>query len=55
VMHAHVHVIPRRHGDVDDPKGGVRWVVPNKAAYWAGGRSPAIRGSIYEPPPVTER
>jgi diadenosine tetraphosphate (Ap4A) HIT family hydrolase len=38
VTHAHVHVIPRRHGDVPDPRGGVRWVVPAKAAYWAGGR-----------------
>ena len=38
VMHAHVHVIPRRHGDVLDPRGGVRWVVPDKAAYWAGSR-----------------
>ena len=37
VMHAHVHVIPRRSGDVPDPRGGVRWVVPDKAAYWAGG------------------
>lgn len=36
VMHAHVHVIPRRAGDVPDPRGGVRWVVPGKAAYWAG-------------------
>jgi diadenosine tetraphosphate (Ap4A) HIT family hydrolase len=34
VMHAHVHVIPRRHGDVTDPRGGVRWVVPDRAAYW---------------------
>ena len=38
VTHAHVHVIPRRHGDVADPRGGVRWVVPDKAAYWAGGQ-----------------
>jgi len=38
VMHAHVHVIPRRHGDVADPRGGVRWVVPDKASYWSGGR-----------------
>jgi diadenosine tetraphosphate (Ap4A) HIT family hydrolase len=37
VSHAHVHVIPRRHGDVADPRGGVRWIVPDKAAYWAGG------------------
>jgi diadenosine tetraphosphate (Ap4A) HIT family hydrolase len=34
VMHAHVHVIPRRSGDVPDPRGGVRWVMPDKAAYW---------------------
>jgi diadenosine tetraphosphate (Ap4A) HIT family hydrolase len=34
VMHAHVHVIPRRTGDVADPKGGVRWVVPAKAQFW---------------------
>jgi diadenosine tetraphosphate (Ap4A) HIT family hydrolase len=38
VPHAHVHVIPRRHGDVPDPRGGVRWVIPDRAAYWAGGR-----------------
>jgi diadenosine tetraphosphate (Ap4A) HIT family hydrolase len=34
VLHAHVHVIPRRTGDVADPRGGVRWVIPGKAAYW---------------------
>ena len=34
VMHAHVHVIPRRNGDVADPRGGVRWVMPDKARYW---------------------
>lgn len=33
VWHAHLHLIPRSHGDVDDPRGGVRWVVPSKAAY----------------------
>jgi diadenosine tetraphosphate (Ap4A) HIT family hydrolase len=38
IMHAHVHVIPRRTGDVADPRGGVRWVIPNKAIYWAGGQ-----------------
>jgi diadenosine tetraphosphate (Ap4A) HIT family hydrolase len=38
VMHAHVHLIPRRHGDVTDPRGGVRWVVPDKAAYWGDKR-----------------
>jgi diadenosine tetraphosphate (Ap4A) HIT family hydrolase len=34
VLHAHVHVIPRRAGDVADPRGGVRWVLPAKAPYW---------------------
>jgi len=34
VMHAHVHLIPRWDGDVDDPRGGVRRVVPAKARYW---------------------
>lgn len=34
VGHAHVHVIPRHSGDVADPRGGVRWVIPDKAAYW---------------------
>lgn len=36
VPHAHVHVIPRYEGDVADPRGGVRWVVPERARYWAG-------------------
>lgn len=34
VEHAHLHVIPRYAGDVPDPRGGVRWVVPARAAYW---------------------
>jgi len=34
VAHCHVHVIPRYAGDVDDPRGGVRWVIPSKARYW---------------------
>jgi len=33
VFHLHVHVIPRFRGDVEDPRGGVRWVIPGKAAY----------------------
>ncbi len=37
VMHAHVHVIPRRNGDVVDPRGGVRWIIPGKAQYWGEG------------------
>jgi diadenosine tetraphosphate (Ap4A) HIT family hydrolase len=30
----HFHVIPRRKGDVADPRGGIRWVIPEKAKYW---------------------
>lgn len=34
VPHAHIHVIPRYAGDVPDPRGGVRWVIPQNARYW---------------------
>ena len=37
IPHAHVHVIPRFAGDVPDPRGGVRWVIPSKAPYWNDG------------------
>jgi diadenosine tetraphosphate (Ap4A) HIT family hydrolase len=30
----HFHVIPRCAGDVADPRGGMRWVIPAKARYW---------------------
>jgi diadenosine tetraphosphate (Ap4A) HIT family hydrolase len=30
----HFHLIPRYGGDVPDPRGGVRWVIPSKAKYW---------------------
>lgn len=33
IGHAHVHLIPRRQGDVEDPTGGVRGVIPGRAAY----------------------
>ncbi len=33
VWHAHIHVIPRYQGDVPNPRGGIRGVVPAKAAY----------------------
>jgi diadenosine tetraphosphate (Ap4A) HIT family hydrolase len=35
VPHVHLHLIPRRVGDVSDPHGGVRWVLPHKARYWS--------------------
>ena len=33
VPHAHVHLIPRRKGDVEEPRGGIRGVIPGKAVY----------------------
>lgn len=33
IFHVHVHLIPRRDGDVENPRGGVRGVVPNKRIY----------------------
>jgi diadenosine tetraphosphate (Ap4A) HIT family hydrolase len=33
VMHVHIHLIPRYDGDVNDPTGGVRHVIPGKANY----------------------
>lgn len=32
----HIHLIPRYLGDRPDPRGGVRWVMPEKADYWTG-------------------
>jgi diadenosine tetraphosphate (Ap4A) HIT family hydrolase len=34
VPHLHIHLIPRYDGDQEDPRGGVRWVIPSKAVYW---------------------
>ena len=33
ILHCHLHLIPRRKGDVDNPQGGVRSVIPNKQHY----------------------
>ena len=33
IMHCHIHLIPRREGDVDNPQGGVRAVIPAKQHY----------------------
>lgn len=33
VMWPHIHMIPRREGDMDDPRGGVRHVIPEKGNY----------------------
>ncbi len=33
VMYPHIHMIPRRKGDMEDPRGGVRHVIPSKGNY----------------------
>ena len=33
IMHCHIHLIPRRRGDVENPQGGVRGVIPLKQHY----------------------
>jgi diadenosine tetraphosphate (Ap4A) HIT family hydrolase len=30
----HMHLIPRYKGDQEDARGGVRWIIPEKAKYW---------------------
>jgi diadenosine tetraphosphate (Ap4A) HIT family hydrolase len=35
VPHLHIHLIPRYEGDQSDPRGGVRWIFPEKADYWS--------------------
>jgi superfamily II DNA or RNA helicase/diadenosine tetraphosphate (Ap4A) HIT family hydrolase len=50
IPHLHVHVIPRFTGDVEDPRGGVRSVVPQKANYlahpWLNPKAPHERSLI---------
>lgn len=33
IMHCHIHLIPRRKGDMESPRGGVRGVIPDKQNY----------------------
>lgn len=49
VPHLHVHVIPRRHGDMSDPRGGVRHVIPSKGNYLAPS-SQALPADDVSPP-----
>ncbi len=35
VLHLHIHLIPRFTGDRGDPRGGIRWLIPEKADYWS--------------------
>ncbi len=34
ILHLHIHLIPRYKGDMPDPRGGIRWIFPEKAKYW---------------------
>ncbi len=34
IFHVHIHLIPRYKGDMPDPRGGVRAVIPEKRVYW---------------------
>ncbi|RMF84467.1 MAG: HIT domain-containing protein [Nitrospirae bacterium] len=61
VDHLHLHLIPRFRGDVDDPTGGVRYVIPDKGNYRrpgfvarstgerAEGRAPPLAGDLDDP------
>jgi ATP adenylyltransferase len=33
VFHSHIHIIPRRKGDVANPRGGIRNIIPGKSSY----------------------
>jgi ATP adenylyltransferase len=33
ILHCHIHLIPRRKGDVPDPRGGIRQIIPGKGFY----------------------
>ena len=46
VMHLHVHVIPRFRGDMEDPRGGVRHVIPSKGNYLRQRVPPATGGEV---------
>jgi diadenosine tetraphosphate (Ap4A) HIT family hydrolase len=41
ILHLHLHVIPRFEGDVDDPTGGVRFVIPARGNYKVPGFIPS--------------
>jgi superfamily II DNA or RNA helicase/diadenosine tetraphosphate (Ap4A) HIT family hydrolase len=49
VMHLHVHVIPRYVGDMDDPRGGVRHVIPWKGNYRRIAAAPLVTGGTGDP------
>ena len=48
VLHLHIHVIPRYTGDTADPRGGVRWIFPDKAKYWVTRKNPPGKRSPWK-------
>ena len=50
VMHLHIHMIPRYDGDTENPRGGVRWIMPVNAPYWKkekyAGQTPKNKGIV---------
>ncbi len=52
VPHVHIHVIPRYHGDMDDPRGGVRHVIPAKGNYLTGSVEPLIGSTLENNPAI---
>ena len=40
IFHVHMHLMPRRKGDIDNPQGGVRGVIPAKRTYVRKSKSP---------------
>jgi diadenosine tetraphosphate (Ap4A) HIT family hydrolase len=46
VLHLHVHVIPRYRGDMEDPRGGVRHVIPSKGNYLVTPAKPLATGGL---------
>jgi superfamily II DNA or RNA helicase/diadenosine tetraphosphate (Ap4A) HIT family hydrolase/SOS-response transcriptional repressor LexA len=49
VPHLHVHVIPRYDGDVPDPTGGIRHVIPGKGNYRVQSAPPLATGGVPDP------
>ncbi|MFY0563686.1 DEAD/DEAH box helicase family protein [Archangium lansingense] len=49
VFHLHVHVIPRYRGDMADPRGGVRHVIPGKGNYLVASAKPLATGGLEDP------
>lgn len=49
IGHAHLHVIPRYRGDVTEPRGGIRWIIPDRARYRDLPSPPTVRHNPASP------